>query len=188
MSLDPAARRRIEELVRPLHAGLDGVDGWPQVERRLELARRLLEGVAHDPVRLELLALLHDAVDGLGGLGERSRLHLLLRSLELPEPEIAELKRALRRVERGPRAPEERALHDALLLARSGVRGALERLLEAGRKRRDPLKTVASLDAGPDPERCATEGGKKLAAERRKAAREWIEELRGRLEEEAGGG
>jgi len=186
MSLDAAARRRVEELVRPLHAGLDGVDGWPEVERRLGLARALLDGVPHDPVRLELLALLFDAVDGLGGLGERSRLHLFLRSLELPEGEIADLKRALRRVERGPREPEERALHDALLLARSGVRGVLERLFEAGRKRKDPLRAVASLDAGPDPERCATEAGRKLAAERRKAAVEWIAGLRGALEREAG--
>jgi len=187
MSLDAAARRRVEELVRPLHAGLDGVDGWPEVERRLELARALLDGVPHDPVRLELLALLYDAVDGLGGLGERSRLHLFLRSLALAETEIAELKRALRRVERGPRELEERAFHDALLLARSGVRGVLERLFEAGRKRKDPVKTVGSLDAGPDPERCATERGAKLAAERRKAARDWLKELRRRLEEEAGG-
>lgn len=185
MSLDGSARRRIEELVRPLHAGLDGVDGWPQVERRLELARRLLEDVPHDATRLELLALLHDAVDGLGGLGERSRLHLLLRSLELPESEIAELKRALRRVARGPREPEERALHDAQLLAGSGVRGALERLLEAGRKRRDPAKAVAALDSGPEPARCATERGAKLAAERRKATQEWLAELRARLAQEA---
>lgn len=187
MSLDRASRRRIEELVRPLHAGLDGVDGWPAVERRLELARGLLTGVEHDPVRLELLALFHDAVDGLGGLGERSRLHLFLRSLGLADAEIDRLKRALRRVAKGPREPEERAVHDALLLGRSGVRGLLDRLLEAGRKRRDPVKAVAALDAGPDPDRCATAEGARLAAERRKEAERWLEDLRRRLAAEADG-
>ncbi|MEZ5332235.1 MAG: hypothetical protein R2991_09345 [Thermoanaerobaculia bacterium] len=188
MSLDRASRRRIEELVRPLHAGLDGVDGWPAVVRRLELARGLLAGVEHDAVRLELLVLFHDAVDGLGGLGERSRLHLFLRSLGLAEDEIDQLKRSLRRVAKGPREPEERAVHDALLLGRSGVRGLLDRLFEAARKRRDPLKAVGALDPGPDPERCATVEGARLAAERRKESERWLAELRQRLNAETDGG
>jgi hypothetical protein len=185
LSLDAATRRRIEELVRPLHTGLDGVDGWPGVERRLALARSLLEGVAHDASRLELLALFHDAVEGLGGLGERSRLHLFLRSIGLPGAEITELKRSLRRVGAGPREPEEKALHDALLLGRSGVRGLVDRLLEAGRRRRDPVKAVAALDAGPEPGRCATERGARLAAQRRDEAAAWLVELRARLADEA---
>src|SRR6202035_277778 len=89
--LDAGTRQRIEQFVRPLYAGLDGVQTFDRVER---LRRRLAEITeiaeitpaveAADGALLEILLLLQGAADRLGSFAAGGRLGLLLRGLRPP--------------------------------------------------------------------------------------------------------
>jgi hypothetical protein len=188
MSLPEDVRRRIEEMVRPLYAGLDGVQTFDRVERlRRHLA--VLAGEPEEPVDaalLELLLLLHGVVDRLGSLGPGGRLDLFLRGLGLPEERVRRVRAGLGRLGEAPEGGEEQLLHDALLLERSGVSAAAERLLAAGRKRTPLARALVQLDPGPAEERYRTARGRALGAARRRAAAAWIEELRRQVAEENG--
>jgi len=177
-------RLRIEELVRPLYTELDGVDTFGEVtalERRLEL---LAGGVEHDRDRLALLVLFHGVVPRLGSLATGGRWQLLLRGIGLETEAIRLLRAGLGRFLTNPRTAEEALLHDALLLARSGVRAAVTRLLAAGRKKTALDQALAQLDPGPEPGRFLTPLGKASARDRYRAASEWIEQLRGQISRE----
>src|SRR5262249_52035324 len=122
MSLPEDVRRRIEEMVRPLYAGLDGVQTFDRVERlRRHLAAilELREGPVDEDL-LEMLLLLHGVVDRLGSLAPGSRLDLFLRGLGLPEERVRRVRAGLGRLGEAPEGSEERLLHDALLLESSG--------------------------------------------------------------------
>jgi hypothetical protein len=190
MTLPPEIRRRVEEMVRPLYAGLDGVQTFDRVDR---LRRHLAAiggggagGTAEggDAELLELLLLLHGVVDRLGSLAGGGRLDLFLRGLGLPEERVRRVRAGLGRLREAPQEAEERLLHDALLLESAGVTAAAERLLASGRKRTPLARALAQLDPGPAEERYRTERGRQLGAERRAAAQRWIEELRRKVEEE----
>lgn len=184
--VSPEVRQRVEQLVRPLYAGLDGVQTFDRVDRlRTHLASLREEGIEED--LLELLLLFHGAADRLGSLAPGGRLDLFLRGLDLPEDLIRRLRAALGRFRDDPRGPEERLLHDALLLESAGVTAAAERLMAAGKKKLPLARAVAQLDPGPAPERYRTPRGAALGATRRRAAEEWISDLRRRVGEEAGG-
>jgi hypothetical protein len=187
MTLSVDLRQRVEQMVRPLYAGLDGVQTFDRVERlRRHLAAMSAisaspeEGppAAVDSDLLELLLLLHGVVDRLGSLAGGSRLDLFLRGLGLPEERVRRVRAGLGRLREAPLETEERLLHDALLLEASGVTAAAERLLAAGRKRTPLARALAQLDPGPPEERYRTAAGRKLGAARREAAWRWIEELR----------
>ena len=182
--MTPEVRQRIEQFVKPLYAGLDGVQTFDRVERlRLRLAA-LREGAEVDGDLLELLLLFHGAVDRLGSLGAGGRLDLFLHSLGLPEDLARRVRSGLGRFREDPRAPEEELLHDALLLESAGTLSAVERLMAAGKKRTALARALAQLDPGPPAERYRTSRGAALGAARRREAEEWIADLRQRVLEE----
>ena len=82
--MTPEARQRIEQFVKPLYAGLDGVQTFDRVDRLRGRLSGLREGAALDGDLLELLLLFHGAVDRLGSLAAGGRLDLFLRSLDRP--------------------------------------------------------------------------------------------------------
>jgi hypothetical protein len=188
--LTPEARQRIEQFVKPLYAGLDGVQTFDRVERlRHRLAGLLAgwEGVEVDGDLLELLLLFHGAVDRLGSLAAGGRLDLFLRGLDLPEDLARRVRSGLGRFREDPRGPEEELLHDALLLESAGVIAAAERLMAAGKKRTALARALVQLDPGPPAERYRTLQGAALGAVRRREAEEWIADLRQRVLEEGAG-
>ncbi len=187
MTLSTDLQQRVEQMVRPLYAGLDGVQTFDRVDR----LRRHLQSMAPMPAAgvdadlLELLLLLHGVVDRLGSLAVGGRLDLFLRGLGLPEERVRGVRAGLGRLREAPQEIEERLLHDALLLESAGVTAAAERLLAAGRKRTPLVRALAQLDPGPPEERYRTAAGRRLGKARREAALGWIEELRRQVAAEA---
>ena len=191
--MTPEARQRIEQFVKPLYAGLDGVQTFDRVDRlRFRLAnlregredregresREGREGAEVDGDLLELLLLFHGAVDRLGSLGAGGRLDLFLRGLDLPEDLARRVRSGLGRFRDDPRGSEEELLHDALLLESAGTLAAVERLMAAGKKRTALARALVQLDPGPPAERYRTARGAILGAARRREAEEWIADLR----------
>jgi len=177
-------RQRIEQYVKPLYAGLDGVQTFDRVERLRARLAGLREGTALDVDLLELLLLFHGVVDRLGSLAPGGRLDLFLRSLDVPEDLARRARGGLGRLEEDPRGLEEELLHDALLLESSGVVAAAGRLMAAGKKRTPLAKALVQLDPGPPAERYRTPRGAALGAARRREAETWIAELRQKVVEE----
>lgn len=193
-TLDASLRQRIEQYVRPLYAGLDGVQTFDRVDRlrgHIAAIRSAEgEGGAGRPVDedlLELLILLHGAVDRLGSLAAGGRLDLFLRGLGLADERVRGVRAGLGRFRDDPRRPEEELLHDALLLESAGVVATAERLMAAGKKRMPLVRALAQLDPGPPAERYRTAQGKALGAARRRDAEAWIEHLRRKAAEEGTG-
>ncbi|HSK80449.1 MAG TPA: hypothetical protein VLQ45_28610 [Thermoanaerobaculia bacterium] len=183
--MTPEIRQRVEQLVKPLYAGLDGVQTFDRVARLESHIQILREGLpVVDEDLLELLLLFHGAVDRIGSLAPGGRLDLFLRGLDLPEERIRRVRAALGRFREDPRGPEEGLLHDALLLESAGVVAAAERLMAAGKKRTLLARALVQLDPGPPPERYKTARGAALGAARRREAEEWIENLRQKVAEE----
>jgi hypothetical protein len=180
----PEVRQRIEQFVKPLYAGLDGVQTFDRVERLRLRLKALREDVEVQEDLLELLLLLHGAVDRLGSLGAGGRLDLFLRGLNLPEDLTRRARSGLGRFRDDPRGPEEELLHDALLLESAGTLAAVERLMAAGKKRTALARALGQLDPGPPAERYRTPRGAALGAARRREAEEWIADLRRKVAEE----
>jgi hypothetical protein len=180
------ARRRLEQYVKPLYAGLDGVQTFDRIDRlRAHLAALRSEETAPvtpvDTDLLELLLLLHGAVDRLGSLAAGGRLDLFLKGLGLPDELTRAVRAGLGRFRDDPRRSEEELLHDALLLEAAGVVATVERLMAAGKKRTELARALAQLDPGPAVERYKTARGAALGATRRQEAEIWIEDLRRRV-------
>jgi hypothetical protein len=182
--MTPEARQGIEQFVRPLYAGLDGVQTFDRVERLRSRLAILRDGMAVDEDLLELLLLLQGAAERLGSLAAGGRLDLFLRGLGLPEGLSRRVRAGLGRFREDPRGPEEELLHDAVLLESAGVVAAAERLLAAGKKRTPLARALAPLDPGPPAERYRTSRGAALGAARRAEAEEWIADLRRKVSEE----
>lgn len=179
---DESTRRRLEQFVKPLYAGLDGVQTFDRIDR-LQVHLSALRQGEEEPVDetfLELLLLLHGVVDRLGSLAPGGRLDLFLRGLGLPEELTRAVRSGLARFADDPRRPEEALLHDALLLESAGVIATVERLMAAGKKRVALARALAQLDPGPAAERYKTPRGAALGAARRRDAELWIEDLRRR--------
>jgi len=184
-SLTSDVRRRLEQYVKPLYAGLDGVQTFDRVGRLRTHAAALRNADQETPEidepLLEILLLLHGVVDRLGSLAAGGRLDLFLKGLGLPEELIRAARLGTGRCHEDPRRPEEDLVHDALLLESTGVVATVERLMAAGKKRVALARALAQLDPGPAVERYRTARGAALGAARRKAAEEWIEDLRRRV-------
>ncbi|HYX26911.1 MAG TPA: hypothetical protein VFC23_22360 [Thermoanaerobaculia bacterium] len=181
----PEIRLRAEQFVRPLYAGLDGVQTFDRVERLRRRVAGLAEGLEVDGDLLELLLLFHGVVDRLGSLAPGGRLDLFLRDLGLPDALARRVRAGLGRIgedpEEGPKGPEEELLHDARLLESAGVAAVAERLMALGKKRTPLAKALSQLDPGPPPGRYRTPRGAALGAARRQEAEEWIVDLRRRI-------
>lgn len=172
--------RRCEEMARPLYAGLDGVQTFDRVDRVRARIEILAQGVGElDREALEILAVLHGVVARLGPLGPGGRLDLFLAGLGIDEGRRLRIRRGLDRFDNAPRRPEERLLHDAVLLEEAGVAAAVGRLMAAGKKRTPPPRAVDSLDPGPAEERFATSAGREWGRRQRLATARWLDELRG---------
>lgn len=175
LMLDSASKARILDFVRPLSVGLDGMTNYAFVERRMRISENLLEGeegrggapgaAGADPDRLFLLC----AFAGLPSarrITPDSREDLLLRSLRLPLEEIRILVSSLSRLESSPETPEEKIVHDAMLLESVGAYGVTQ-LLVSGTRERMTLAEMAQEIAGKMASaRFVTEAGRRLAAER----------------------
>jgi hypothetical protein len=178
--IETETRRRLEQYVKPLYAGLDGVQTFDRVERLRDHLAALRDGVLDDDF-LELLLLLHGVVDRLGSLAPGGRLDLFLKGLGLSEELVRAVRTGLGRIAEEPRRPEEELLHDALLLESTGVMATVERLMAAGKKRTAVARALAQLDPGPAAERYKTARGAALGAARRREAELWIEDLKRRV-------
>ena len=174
-ALDAAARERILDFVRPLSVSLDGMTSFGFVDRRLKISEILFEGeegrerdgdaVGVVPARLFLLT----AFAGLPSarrITPDSREELLLRSLRIPFEEISSLVSSLNRLESSPGTPEEKIVHDAMLLESVGAYGVTQLLVAGARERMtlgEMAREIAEKMAGA---RFATEAGRRLAADR----------------------
>ena len=182
--LDSGVRRQAEQFVRPLYAGLDGVQTFGQVERLRARIAAIRGGMTIDEDLLELLLLLQGVVDRLGSLAPGGRLDLFLKGLGLADDLARRVRAGLGRLREDPRGIEEELVHDALLLESAGVVATAERLMAAGKKRTAVARALAQLDPGPSAERYRTPRAGALGAERRKEAEKWIEELRRKVADE----
>jgi hypothetical protein len=195
LALDSASKERILDFVRPLSVGLDGVTNFGFVERRVRISD-FLEGEegggasgagAADPAHLFLLA----AFAGLPSarrITPDSREDLLLRSLRIPLEEIRTLVSSLSRLESDPQTPEERIVHDAMLLESVGAYGVTQILVAGARERMTLPEMADEIDARMDGPRFATEAGRRLAGARIAYAREFAARLRAEATEFDGNG
>lgn len=187
LALDSASKARILDFVRPLSVGLDGVTNFGFVERRLRVSEILLEGdegrggapggAGADPDRLFLLC----AFAGLPSarrITPDSREDLLLRSLRLPLEEIRILVSSLSRLESSPETPEEKIVHDAMLLESVGAYGVTQILVSGVRERMTLAEMAGEVDTKMDAAHFATEAGRRLAGERIAYAKDFAAKLR----------
>jgi hypothetical protein len=186
LSLDSAGRAHILDFVRPLSVGLDGMTNFGFVERRMKISD-FLEGEEGgggagraggvDPTRLFLLA----AFAGLPSarrITSDGRESLLLRSLHIPLEEISSLSSSLSRLESRPETPEEKIVHDAMLLESVGAYGVTQILVSGARERMTLAEMADEIDARMDAARFATEAGRRLAAGRLAYAKDFAARLR----------
>jgi len=180
--MEEETRRRLEQYVKPLYAGLDGVQTFDRIDRLQAHLDALRGDATIDGDLLELLLLLHGVIDRLGSLAPGGRLDLFLKGLGLPDELIRAVRLGLGRLHEDPRRPEEELLHDALLLESAGVVATVERLMAAGKKRTVLARALAQLDPGPPAERYKTSRGAALGTARRGEAEAWIQDLRRRTQ------
>lgn len=170
--LDAAARKSILDFVRPLSVGIDGMTNFGFVERRLKISENLLESEESrdgkgrvDRDRLFLLA----AFAGLPGarrISPDSREDLLLRSVRIPFEEIRILVSSLNRYEHNPESPEEKIVHDAVLLESVGAYGVTQLLVSGARERQTLAEMAKEIAEKMAAARFATPAGRRLAADR----------------------
>jgi hypothetical protein len=178
--MDEATRRRIEEYVRPLATGLDGVTHFGDTRRIVAACEKIAGGRSDlDRELLYLLAVFSGQERWVSRMGHRSRTEMFLSSLGIPQPKIQALFRGLSRLESRPSSAEEEIAHDAVKLDEMGARGIARKLLEGRREGLDFLETAAAIEeAARAPLR--TEAGGALARGRRRImldfARQLIEE------------
>lgn len=166
--MDPARRRRIEEYVRPLAAGLDGVTNFGDTHRIVAASERMAEGRSDlDSDLLYLLSVFSGQERWVSRMGHRSRTEMFLASLGVPAKTIRSLFRGLSRLESAPATAEEEIAHDAVRLDGLGARG-VARAVQEGRREGLSFPEVAAAieEAARAPLR--TEAGEALAAGRRR--------------------
>ena len=174
LHLDAAARKSILDFVRPLSVGIDGVTNFGFVERRLRISD-FLEGeerrgdaagkAGADPARLFLLGAFA-ALPSARRITPDGREALLLRSLHIPFEEISSLSLSLSRLESSPESPEERIVHDAMLLESVGAYGVTQLLVAGARERMTLAEMAQEIEEKMESARFATEAGRRLAADR----------------------
>ncbi len=178
--MDEATRRRIEEYVRPLAAGLDGVTQFGDTRRLVAICEEIARGRKDlDRELLYLLAVFSGQERWVSRMGHRSRTEMFLSSLGIPQRKIQALFRGLSRLDARPSTAEEEIAHDALRLDELGARGVVRKILEGRREGMDFKETAAAIEQAAGAS-LQTEEGEALARERRRImldfARQLIEE------------
>ena len=176
--MDEATRRRIEEFVRPLDAGLDGLTDFGDARRVVAAAEKIAQGLADlDRDLLYLLAILSGQERWVSRMGNRSRTEMFLASLGVPDTKVAALFRGLPRLASRPATPEEEIVHDAVKLEDMGARGIARHLLEGRREGLGLSEMAARIEefAGA---MLKTRAGEALAMERRQVMRDFATRLR----------
>ena len=176
--MDAAARKSIEDYVRPLAVGLDGVTNYGDVQRMVSAAEAIADGRSgFDSDLVFLLAVFSGQEKWVSRMGHRSRTETFLGSLGVPARTVRALFRGLERFETEPLTPEEEVVHDAVRLESMGAYGVARGLAEAYRERLDILEMAGAIDrAAETPLR--TEAGRRLAGPRRELMRTFARRLR----------
>jgi hypothetical protein len=176
--LDANTRKRIEEYVRPLAVGLDGMTNYGDVERMVGAAESIAAGRADvDPDLLFLLAVFSGQEKWVSRMGHRSRTEIFLGSLGVPERTVRRLFRSLARFEAAPESAEEEVVHDAVRLEAMGAYGIARGLADAYRERLEIPEMADAIDAAAEAP-LKTERGRELAEPRRVLMREFARRLR----------
>jgi len=184
--VDEGTRRRIEEYVRPLAVGLDGVINYGDIRRMVSAAERLaagLEGIDRD--LLFLLAAFSGQEKWVSRMGHRSRTEIFLSSQGVSPETIRRLLRGLARFETAPGTLEEELVHDAVRLEAMGAYGIARGLAEAYRERHDVSEMAAAIEAAARAP-LRTAAGRRLADERRELMLEFARRLRAEHDQFAG--
>lgn len=183
--MNEAERRRIEDYVKPLAVGLDGVTNYGDVARAVSAAEAIASGLSTDRLDRDLvflLAVFSGQEKWVSRMGHRSRSEIFLESQGVPRRLVAALFRGLARLEKDPQSAEERVVHDAVLLDSMGAYGVARALADAYRERLDIGEMAAAIEeAAAVP--LLTEPGRVLAEPRRRAMLDFAARLRQELAE-----
>jgi hypothetical protein len=176
--VDEAIRKRIEEFVRPLDAGLDGLTDFGDARRVVAAAEKIARDLP-DLKRdlLYLLAIFSGQERWVTRMGNRSRTEMFLASLGVPEGKIAALFRGLPRLASRPATREQEIVYDAVRLEEMGAR-AIARLLLEGRREGLGLSEVAARIEEAASAPLKTREGESLASERRRLMQDFASRLR----------
>ena len=176
--MDTQTRKRIEDYVRPLAVGLDGVTNYGDVERMVNAAGAIAAGRENlDADLLFLLAVFSGQEKWVSRMGHRSRTEIFLSSLGVPERTVRRLFRSLSRFETEPASPEEEIVHDAVRLESMGAYGIARGLADAYRERLDIPEMAAAIDEAASAP-LKTERGRELARPRQELMRDFARRLR----------
>ena len=176
--MDASTRRRIEDYVRPLAVGLDGVTNYGDVQRMVSAAEAIADGrPGLDADLLFLLAVFSGQERWVSRMGHRSRTETFLASLGVPARTVRALFRGLERFGSAPATLEEEIVHDAVRLEAMGAYGVARGLAEAYRERLDILEMADAIDQAAEA-LLRTEAGRRLAEPRRALMRDFARRLR----------
>lgn len=176
--MDAQTRKRIEEYVRPLAVGLDGVTNYGDVERMVSAAEAIAAGRSDlDADLLFLLAVFSGQEKWVSRMGHKSRTEIFLGSLGVPERTVRRLFRSLGRFEAEPATPEEEVVHDAVRLEAMGAYGIARGLADAYRERLEIPEMADAIDAAADAT-LRTDRGREIAEPRRALMRDFARRLR----------
>lgn len=176
--MDPAARKRVLDYVKPLAVALDGVTNYGDVERVVSATEAIAGGRPElDGDLLFLLAVFSGQERWVSRMGHRSRTEIFLGSLGTPPKTVRRLFQALSRFETAPASPEEEIVHDALKLEAMGAYGIARGLADAYRERLDILEMAQAIEEAAAT-KLRTETGEKLAVPRRALMLEFAARLR----------
>ncbi len=180
--MDDATRRRIEEYVRPLAAGLDGVTRFGDTRRIVSACEKIAGGRTDlDRDLLYLLAVFSGQERWVSRMGHRSRTEMFLATLGVPGRRIQALFRGLTRLEARPRTPEEEIASDAVKIDEMGARG-IARKVEEGRREGLSFREMSAAIAEAARVPLRTEAGEALVGDRRRLMLDFARSL---AEEEA---
>jgi hypothetical protein len=176
--MDEATRRQIEDYVRPLAVGLDGVTNYGDIQRMVLASAKIAEGLENcDTDLLFLLAVFSGQEKWVSRMGHRSRTEIFLASLGVPSRTIQRLFRGLARFETEPASSEEEAVHDAVKLDAMGAYGIARGLADAYRERMDMMEMADAIEAAAAAS-LRTERGRALTAPRRELMQEFARRMR----------